>query len=137
MGGGADERVAQRPQEACLVHGASGEGDRLLGGVLGRGHHRKAAHPRRLETLPLGGTTIPPTMTPIDGSSKMQTVDQTYFTVEEVAERLKVSHMTVYRWIKAGSLGAYKLGGEFRITERDIDQFLDDRRFRAKGDSDA
>src|SRR5215217_552873 len=69
MGGGADERVAQRPQEACLVHGASGEGDRLLGGVLGRGHHRKAAHPRRLETLPLGGTTIPPTMTPIDGSS--------------------------------------------------------------------
>src|SRR5215218_1454994 len=70
MGGRADERVAQRPQEACLVHGASGEGDRLLGGVLGRGHHRKAAHPRRLETLPLGGTTIPPTMTPIDGSSK-------------------------------------------------------------------
>jgi hypothetical protein len=34
MGGRADERVAQRPQEACLVHGASGEGDRLLGGVL-------------------------------------------------------------------------------------------------------
>src|SRR5215217_6934036 len=72
MGGGADERVAQRPQEACLVHGASGEGDRLLGGVLGRGHHRKAAHPRRLETLPLGGTTIPPTMTPIDGSSNTE-----------------------------------------------------------------
>ena len=62
---------------------------------------------------------------------------ETYFTVEEVAERLKVSHMTVYRWIKAGSLGAYKLGGEFRITERDIDQFLKDRRFRAKGESDA
>jgi hypothetical protein len=62
--------VAQRPQEACLVHGASGEGDRLLGCVLGRGDHRKAAHPRRLETLPLGGATIPPTMTPIDGSSK-------------------------------------------------------------------
>src|SRR5215216_5217751 len=72
MGGRADERVAQRPQEACLVHGASGEGDRLLGGVLGRGHHRKAAHPRRLETLPLGGTTIPPTMTPIDGSSNFR-----------------------------------------------------------------
>jgi excisionase family DNA binding protein len=65
----------------------------------------------------------------------MQTVEETYFTVEEVAERLKVSHMTVYRWIKAGSLGAYKLGGEFRITERDIDQFLEERRFRAKGGS--
>jgi len=67
----------------------------------------------------------------------MQTVEETYFTVEEVAERLKVSHMTVYRWIKTGSLGAYKLGGEFRITEGDIDQFLEERRFRAKGVSDA
>src|SRR5215212_5334994 len=71
MGGRADERVAQRPQEACLVHGARGEGDRLLGGVLGGGHNRKEDNPRRLETLPLGGATIPPTMTPIDGSSKV------------------------------------------------------------------
>jgi excisionase family DNA binding protein len=67
----------------------------------------------------------------------MQTVEETYFTVEEVAERLKVSNMTVYRWIKAGSLDAYKLGGEFRITERDINEFLEDRRFRAKGGRDA
>ena len=70
VGSGADELVAQRPQEACVVHGAGGEGDRLLGGLLGRGDHRKAAHPRRLEPLPLGGATIPTTMSPIDGSSK-------------------------------------------------------------------
>jgi excisionase family DNA binding protein len=67
----------------------------------------------------------------------MRTVEETYFTVEEVAQRLKVSNMTVYRWIKAGSLGAYKLGGEFRITERDINEFLEVRRFRAKGGRDA
>jgi excisionase family DNA binding protein len=67
----------------------------------------------------------------------MRTVEETYFTVEEVAQRLKVSNMTVYRWIKAGSLGAYKLGGEFRITERDVNEFLEGRRFRAKGGSDA
>jgi excisionase family DNA binding protein len=67
----------------------------------------------------------------------MRTVEETYFTVEEVAERLKVSNMTVYRWIKTGGLSAYKLGGEFRITERDINQFLEDRRFHAKGGSDA
>jgi hypothetical protein len=58
------------PQEVGLVHGADREGDRLLGGVLGRGDHREAAHPRRLESLPLGGATIPPTMSPIDGASK-------------------------------------------------------------------
>ena len=67
----------------------------------------------------------------------MRTVEETYFTVEEVAERLKIANMTVYRWINTVSLGAYKLGGEFRITERDINQFLEDRRFRAKGRSDA
>jgi putative resolvase len=67
----------------------------------------------------------------------MQTVEETYFTVGEVAERLKVSHMTVYRWIKTGQLGAYKIGGEFRITEQDIKRFLETRRFRAKGEEDA
>jgi putative resolvase len=66
----------------------------------------------------------------------MLTVEEKYFTVDEVAERLKVSHMTVYRWIKAGQLGAYKIGGEFRITEQDVERFLEARRFRAKRDED-
>jgi excisionase family DNA binding protein len=67
----------------------------------------------------------------------MQAVEERYFTVEEVADRLRVSHMTVYRWIKAGKLGAYKLGGEFRITEQDIERFLKAQRFRAKGGTNA
>ena len=59
----------KRPQEVGVVHGACREGDRLLGGLLGGGDHREEARPRRLETLPLGGATIPTTMSPIDGSS--------------------------------------------------------------------
>ncbi len=55
-------------------------------------------------------------------------MEETYYTVPEVAETLKVSHMTLYRWIKDGRLSAYKLGGEFRITERDLKQFLEARR---------
>jgi transposase len=70
VGGRAYELVAQRSQEAGLVHGAGGEGDRLLGGLLRGGDHREAAHPRRLESLPLGGAAIPTTMSPIDASSK-------------------------------------------------------------------
>jgi hypothetical protein len=70
VGGRAYELVAQCSQEAGVVHGAGGEGDRLLGGLLRRGDHREAAHPRRLDALPLGGAAIPPTMSPIDGSSK-------------------------------------------------------------------
>jgi hypothetical protein len=70
VGGREDERMAQRPQEAGLVHGAGGKGDRLLGGLLRGGDHREAPHPRRLGSLPLGGATIPTTVSPIDGASK-------------------------------------------------------------------
>jgi hypothetical protein len=69
VGGRADEFVAQRPQEAYVVHRAGGEGDRLLGGLLRGGDHCEAAGPRRLGSLPLGGATITATMSPIDGSS--------------------------------------------------------------------
>ncbi len=65
VGGGADELVASEasPQEACVVHGEGGTGDRLLGVVLRRGDHREEADSRRMESLPLGGEAIPATMT--------------------------------------------------------------------------
>jgi hypothetical protein len=63
MGGGKDQFLAQRPQEAFVVHGAGGQGDRFLDGVLGGDHHREEADPRRLDALPLGEPTSPATMT--------------------------------------------------------------------------
>lgn len=47
-----------------------------------------------------------------------------FYLVEELAERLRVSNMTIYRYIKAGKLQAYKIGKEFRITEQEFDKFL-------------
>jgi excisionase family DNA binding protein len=58
----------------------------------------------------------------------MQVVEETYYTLREVAEKLKVSRRTVYRWVQAKELPAYRLGGEFRITERDLERFLEARR---------
>jgi excisionase family DNA binding protein len=58
----------------------------------------------------------------------MQVVEETYYTLREVAEKLRVSRRTVYRWVQARELPAYKLGGEFRITERDLERFLKARR---------
>jgi hypothetical protein len=58
VGDRAHQLVAQRPQEAFVVHGEARAGHRLLGGVLGCRDHRKATHPGRLETLPLGGQTF-------------------------------------------------------------------------------
>src|SRR5215207_3991553 len=63
VGGGADGLVAQRPQEAPLVHGACGEGGGLLDGVLRGGDYRQETHPRRMETLPMGGSAFPTAVT--------------------------------------------------------------------------
>ena len=57
------ELLAQRPQEAGVVHRTSSTGGRLLGGFLERGHHRKAPRPGSLDPLPLERPTFPPTVT--------------------------------------------------------------------------
>ena len=67
----------------------------------------------------------------------MLQVDERYLTLPEVAEQLKVSRRTVYRWIKSGGLDAYQFGREYRITESALKNFLEAHRFRAKGGSDA
>jgi hypothetical protein len=54
--------VAQRPQEAGVVYGEAWAGDRFLGGFLGCCDNRQAAHPRKLESFPLGGSTFPTTL---------------------------------------------------------------------------
>ena len=63
----------------------------------------------------------------------MLKVDERYATLPEVAERLRVSRRTVYRWIKNGDLNAYQFGREYRITESALKQFLEAHQFRAKG----
>ncbi|MGH2829080.1 MAG: helix-turn-helix domain-containing protein [Actinomycetota bacterium] len=51
-------------------------------------------------------------------------------TVSEVAELMRVSNMTVYRLIKAGSLGAIRVGKNYRIRESDVNRYLADRAVR-------
>jgi len=47
-----------------------------------------------------------------------------FYLVEELAEKLRVSNMTIYRYIKAGKVKAYKIGKEFRIDEAEFNNFL-------------
>jgi excisionase family DNA binding protein len=65
----------------------------------------------------------------------VQVMQSTYYTLPEVAERLKVSRRTVYRWVQSGDLQAHKLGPdkpgvEWRIGEEDLEKFLEARRGR-------
>lgn len=46
-------------------------------------------------------------------------------TVREVAAELRVSRMTVYRWIHAGTLPAARVGAHcIRITRADLDAHI-------------
>ena len=51
-------------------------------------------------------------------------VEDQFFTIQFVAEKLCISVRTVRRHIEAGDLPAYKLGGLIRISATCLDQFL-------------
>ena len=48
-------------------------------------------------------------------------------TVNEVADLLRVSRMTVYRMIKEGEMPAVRVGRGYRLREDDVDTYLSDR----------
>jgi len=53
------------------------------------------------------------------------TQQKEFYLVEELAKKLRVSEMTIYRYIKAKKIKAYKIGKEFRIDKEEFDKFLD------------
>lgn len=46
------------------------------------------------------------------------------YTIDEVAELLKVSHSTVRRLIDSGHLKSVRIGGQIRIRQRDLDDYV-------------
>ena len=47
-----------------------------------------------------------------------------FYTAQELADKLQVNIMTIYRYIKAKRLKAYKIGKEFRIDKAEFEAFL-------------
>ncbi|HVE91766.1 MAG TPA: helix-turn-helix domain-containing protein [Actinomycetota bacterium] len=45
-------------------------------------------------------------------------------TAAEVARTMRVSRMTVYRLIRAGSLKAVRVGRNYRVHEEDLSRYL-------------
>ncbi len=50
---------------------------------------------------------------------------QEFYKAEELADKLRVNIMTIYRYIKAKRLKAYKIGKEFRIDREEFNKFLE------------
>jgi|TARA_B100002003_G_scaffold167001_1_gene155092 excisionase family DNA binding protein len=53
-------------------------------------------------------------------------VNKEFYKAEDLAEKLDVNIMTIYRYIKAGRLRAYKIGKEFRIGKTEFNRFLEE-----------
>jgi excisionase family DNA binding protein len=64
--------------------------------------------------------TIPPHMSTRFTQAKL-------LTVNEVADLLRVSRMTVYRLIKEGQMKALRVGRSYRLREDDVDEYLSKR----------
>lgn len=54
----------------------------------------------------------------------MTIMTKEFYRAEDLAEKLDVNIMTIYRYIKAEKLRAYKIGKEYRIDKDEFEQFL-------------
>lgn len=54
-----------------------------------------------------------------------QGVEEQVYTVQEVAELLKVHEATVWRWCRSGDLPAFRVGQQWRIAAGDLHRLMD------------
>lgn len=59
-------------------------------------------------------------------------MDDKYYSLKEVAKLLKVSYLTVYRWVQAGKLPSYKIEKQYRINKSDFDIFMQSYKVKSK-----
>lgn len=50
--------------------------------------------------------------------------EREFYKAEELAEALQVNIMTIYRYINAKKIKAYKIGREYRIDKEEFQAFL-------------
>lgn len=55
-------------------------------------------------------------------------MEDNYYSIHTVAGKLQVAYLTIYRWIRAGKVKAYKIGKQYRIKERDFNTFVEKNR---------
>ncbi len=51
--------------------------------------------------------------------------EKEFYKAENLAKLLEVNIMTIYRYIKAKKIKAYKIGKEFRIDKEEFNNFLE------------
>jgi len=59
------------------------------------------------------------------GSNDRPLAEVSFLTVAEVASAMRVSKMTVYRLVHAGTLPAVQVGRSYRVPEQAVHDYLD------------
>jgi len=54
-------------------------------------------------------------------------MNDTFFTIAQVAEKLQVSEKTVRRMLLSGELPGYKIGGQYRIKPAELEAWIADQ----------
>jgi len=49
-----------------------------------------------------------------------------YFNLKQIAKKLKISVITIRRYIKSGKLNAKKIGRDYRISSIELSNFLNE-----------
>ena len=58
-----------------------------------------------------------------------------FYTPEEIADRLQLNKMTIYRFMNRGELPYYQIGNQKRISGKDFQAFLDKMRRHGKDEN--
>ena len=59
---------------------------------------------------------------------------ETLMDLKEVATYLRLKNQTVYVWVQAGILPAFRLGRLWRFRRADLDKWLESNRYRSAED---
>ncbi|MEZ5159406.1 MAG: helix-turn-helix domain-containing protein [Marmoricola sp.] len=63
--------------------------------------------------------------------NKRELSEVEFLTVAEVAQKMRVSKMTVYRLVHGGELPAVRVGRSFRVSEDDVNEYSQQELFQA------
>ncbi|MCY7362989.1 MAG: helix-turn-helix domain-containing protein [Ignavibacteria bacterium] len=55
-----------------------------------------------------------------------------FLTVSEVSDQLRLSELTIYKYLKSGMLEAVELGGHYRISSMSLAEFIEKHKVQIK-----
>jgi excisionase family DNA binding protein len=62
--------------------------------------------------------------------------DNKFLTVAEVSDILRLSVLTIYKYIKSGKITAFEFGGHYRISTVSLNEFIQKHRLEGNNEEE-